>query len=113
MLQLATCEPFCNQIHGGSPTNSFIVVYSYEPYDFYNQSWVCELKYYMKQLRASINIKSLVHENIRNYTKVLNKYNNMQLVEIVTDAENRELCVLHTYKLNIFKRIWKNKHNLH
>jgi hypothetical protein len=113
MLQIATCEPFCNKIHGGNNTENFIVIYSYDPYDFYTNTWVCELKFYMKKLRASINSNEIVHENIRNYNKVLSKYNNIQLVEIITDSQNRELCILHTYKLNIFKRIWKNKHNLH
>ena len=113
MLQLATCEPLCTQIHGYPSSGSFIVIYSYEPYEFYNNTWKCELKFYMKQLNALIHVKSLVHDNIRNYNAVLNKYNNIQLVEIITDAHNRELCILHTYKINIFKRIWKKKHNLH
>jgi hypothetical protein len=112
MLELATCEPFCTQIHGGQSRGSYIVIYSYTPYEFYNNTWVCELKFYMKQLNALSNVNTLVHENIRNYNKVLRKCNNMQLVEIIMEGE-RELCILHTYKINIFKRIWKKKHNLH
>ena len=39
--------------------------------------------------------------------KDLNNIIKLNLVEIVIENE-RYLCILHTYKLNIFKRKWRN-----
>jgi hypothetical protein len=107
MLQLATCEPYFNQIHGGTSVNTYIVIYSYTPDEFYNNEWVDELAFYMKRIKRSITNKP--HNNILNYPVVLNNCNKMNLVEIILDNYNRELCIIHTYKINIIKRLWKKK----
>lgn len=107
MLQLATCEPYFNEIHGGTVVNTYIVIYSYSTDEFYNNDWIDELAFYMKKLKRQITNKE--HNIIRNYPDVLQKCNKINLVEIVTDNYGRELCIIHTYKINIIKRLWKKK----
>ena len=107
MLQLATCEPYFNQIHGGAVVNTYIVIYSYTTDEFYNNDWIDELKFYMKKLNHQITNKE--HNVIRNYPDVLKNCNKINLVEIVTDNYGRDLCIIHTYKINIIKRLWKKK----
>jgi hypothetical protein len=107
MLQLATCEPYFNELHGGASVNTYMVIYSYNTDEFYNNDWVDELKYYMKQVnRKIINTE---HDVIQNYPAVLKNCNKMNLVEIVTDNYGRDLCIIHTHKINIIKRLWKKK----
>lgn len=107
MLQLATCEPYFNQIHGDPAVNTYMVIYSYSTDEFYNNDWVGELAFYMKRLKRSITNKQ--HNIIRNYPVVLNNCNKINLVEILVDNYGRELCIIHTYKINIIKRLWKKK----
>lgn len=107
MLQLATCEPYFNHIHGDPAVNTYMVIYSYSTDEFYNNDWVGELAFYMKRLKRSIANKQ--HNNIRNYPVVLNNCNKINLVEILVDNYGRELCIIHTYKINIIKRLWKKK----
>jgi hypothetical protein len=106
-LQLATCEPYFNSIHGGNDIDGFMVIYSYLTEEFYENIWIDELKIYMKRLYALLRVQHLSHSNIRNYNIIIRHMNKIQLVEIITDDTNRETCILHTYKINIFKRIWK------
>jgi hypothetical protein len=107
MLELATCEPYFSQIHSGNEYNGFIVIYSYSLDEFYENTWKEELKRYMRRLVSIIKTRNYKHLVIENYGIVLCKLNTIQLVEIVTDDSNREMCILHTYKINIFKKIWK------
>jgi hypothetical protein len=106
-LQLATCEPYFDYIHSGTNTDNFIVIYSYTVDEFYDDDWIEELHYYMKQLFLTIKHSKIKHPIIQNYNIILRHFNKMQLVEIITDSTNRETCILHTYKINIFKKIWK------
>ena len=106
-LELATCEPYFNSIHGGNNMDGFIVIYSYTNEEFYENLWKDELKIYMKRLFGLIRYREFIHPNIRNYNIILRHFNHLQLVEIIIDNTNRETCILHTYKMNIFKRIWK------
>jgi hypothetical protein len=108
-LQLATCEPYFNAIHGGNDMHGFMVIYSYLTEELYENIWIDELKIYMKRLYALIRVNNLIHPTIRNYNIIIRHMNKLQLVEIITDDTNRETCILHTYKINIFKRIWKKQ----
>jgi hypothetical protein len=107
MLELATCEPYFSQIHSGNEYNGYIVIYSYSLDEFYENTWKEELKRYMRRLVSIIKKRNYKHLVIQNYGIVLCKLNTIQLVEIVIDDTNREMCILHTYKINIFKKIWK------
>ena len=107
MLELATCEPYFSQIHSGNEYNGYIVIYSYSLDEFYENTWKEELKRYMRRLVSIIKTRNYKHLVIQNYGVILCKLNTIHLVEIVTDDTNREMCILHTYKINIFKKIWK------
>jgi hypothetical protein len=106
-LQVATCEPYFHCIHGDTPFNGFMVIYSYSNEEFYENIWKDELKIYMKHLFSLIRTRNLIHNELRNYNIILRHFNRLQLVEIIIDDRNRETCILHTYKISIFKRIWK------
>jgi hypothetical protein len=106
-LELATCEPYFDYIHSGTNTDGFMVIYSYTVDEFYDDDWIEELHYYMKQLYSTIRHSKIKHPIIKNYNIILRHFNKMQLVEIITDSTNRETCILHTYKINIFKKLWK------
>jgi len=106
-LELATCEPYFDYIHSGNISDGFMVIYSYNLEDFYENIWKEELQLYMKHLYSLIRHKKLKHPVIKNYNVIIRHFNRLQLVEIITDDTNREMCILHTYKINIFKKIWK------
>jgi hypothetical protein len=108
-LELATCEPYFNSFHGGKDMNGFMVIYSYSTEEFYENIWKEELTLYMKRLYAYIRRLGLTHPNILNYDIVIRHLNHLQLVEIITDDTYRDSCILHTYKINIFKKIWKKR----
>ena len=106
-LELATCEPYFNSLHGGKNMDGFMVLYSYSNEEFYENIWKEELTLYMKRLYSLIRHRNLIHPNIRNYNIIIRHFNHLQLVEIIQDDTHRDACILHTYKINIFKRIWK------
>jgi hypothetical protein len=104
MYDLATCEPYNSLVHGGENNGHFIVIYQYDLYEFYNNVWKSETSFYFKKLRNQ------EHIDIQNYKKVIrNISTKMQLVEIFRE-NNIELCIIHTYKINILKRRWKKKY---
>jgi hypothetical protein len=109
MLQLATCEPYFNIIHGGTLINGFLVIYSYSLEEFYSNEWIEDLVFYLKSLFKNITKHNLKHDIIQNYDTVLNKSKQINLVEII-EVDGRDTCIIHTYKINLFKRIWKKKH---
>ena len=100
MLTLATCVPQSHSIHGENNDN-FIIIYQYDVDEFYSNKWKSETKFYIK------HIKNINHETIRNYKKVIRCISEkMQLVEIFR-INGVDVCVLHTYKINILKRMWR------
>jgi len=109
MITLATCELYSSFIHGAnpdgtSPEGEYIIIYDYPDLC---TDWYSETKYYKKKILKCIQRNQINHP-IRNYLK-LNKKTIMHLIEKYTDHTGRELCILHTYKMNLFKRIWKKK----
>jgi hypothetical protein len=107
VLILATCEPYNSFIHSGNTYDGFIVIYSYTLEEFYEDEWKEEIYIYMKHLFSSLRRNRIVHEHINNYNTIIRTFNKMNLVEIIVDDTNREMCIIHTYKINIFKKIWK------
>jgi hypothetical protein len=100
---LATYEPYNSIIHGGNENGKLLVIYEYDLDEFYNNCWKSELKFYKKcQL---LKTRNTVHHSLRNYNKIIKK-SNIQLVKI-SEVDNTAYCVLHTYKINIFKRKWR------
>lgn len=104
-LSLATYEPYYSMIHGGTDTGKLLVIYDYSLDEFYQNSWKGELKFYKKQNLSLTQNK--IHPIVRNYHKIMKK-SKMEIVEIY-ESNNVMYCVLHTYKINILKRRWKNK----
>jgi hypothetical protein len=109
-MEIAITEPHFYGIHGGQHSiPHHMVVYSYGVDEFYDNIWQDEYKVSYRNIRRMAH--RIPHDLIGTYKYHLNKHVNLQLVKIYNDAENRELCVLHTYKLNIFKRLWR-KHRM-
>jgi hypothetical protein len=103
-LTLATYEPYNSIVHGNIDNGKLLVIYEYNLDDFYNNSWKGELKFYKKQIKNRFGTRE--HSLIRNYNKIMKK-SNIELVEMC-EVNNIMYCVLHTYKINILKRKWKN-----
>lgn len=107
-MEIAIAEPYFCGIHGGSKSiPHYIVVYSYSLEEFYNQEWQDDYKVVLREVRQMAH-RLPPHDLIREYKYNLNRHIRLNLVQIYRDSENRELCILHTYKLNLFKRIWRN-----
>jgi hypothetical protein len=108
-MELAIAEPHFYGIHGGQQSiPHYMTVYSYSVDEFYDNVWKDDYKVAFRNIRRMAH--RLPHDTIRNYKYHLDKHVNMQLVQIYQDAERRELCILHTYKLNLFKRLWRKWH---
>ena len=105
MYSLATYEPYYGIIHGNEDNGKLLVIFEYELDEFYNNEWKGEINFYKKQ--NLIKTRSKVHPLLRNYHKIMKK-SKIELVEI-NEINNIQYCVLHTYKINILKRLWKKK----
>jgi len=103
-LTLATYEPYNSVVHGGIDKGELLVIYDYNLDEFYNNSWKSELKFYKKN-NLSLT-RNMTHPLVRNYHKIMKK-SNIELVEIC-EVDNIMYCILHTYKINILKRKWRN-----
>ena len=104
---LATYEPYNSIVHGGIDTGELLIMYDYTLDEFYNNSWKSELKFYKKN-NLSLT-RNMHHPLVRNYHKIMKK-SKIELVEIC-ERNNIMYCILHTYKINILKRKWKNRRN--
>ena len=106
MYSLATYEPYYSLVHGQSDNGKLIVIYEYSPEEFYNNEWKDELKFYKKHiLKKTV---THIHPLVRNYHKIM-KNSTIELVEIKEELDGTMYCILHTYKINIIKRLWKKK----
>jgi hypothetical protein len=102
---LATYEPYNSIVHGGIDTGELLIMYDYTLDEFYNNSWKSELKFYKKRVLSLTRNRS--HALLRNYNKIIQK-SQMELVEIY-QTNDVMYCILHTYKINILKKKWKNR----
>ena len=109
-MEIAIAEPYFYGIHGGEKSlPHYIVVYSYTPHEFFNNEWQDDYKVVLRNVRRVAHSLPFQHDLIGAYKYNLNRHVSLQLVVSFMDSENRQLCILHTYKLNIFKRIWRNR----
>ncbi len=115
-MEIVISEPHFHLIHGGIRSlDQFMVVYSYSIDEFYNYEWVSEYEFYYKNLVNKLNTFSQTeHDLIRNYREGVKKMKlfNLQLARIIEDEYHNQTCILYTYRINIFKRIWRKKHQI-
>ena len=108
-MEVAIAEPYFYGAHGGEESiPHYMVVYSYSVDEFYDNVWQDEYKVAYRNIRRNAHCLP-PHDLIRNYKYHLDKHVRLQLVQIYEDSHQRQLCILHTYKLNIFKKIWRKR----
>ncbi len=112
-MEIAIAEPHFHLIHGGIRSiDKYMVVYSYNINEYYHNEWREDLEFYHKNLVKKLNdFHYTEHDLIRNYRELIKKKKLFQLhlVRIYEDNRHNQTCVLYTYRLNIFKRIWRKK----
>ncbi len=107
-MEIAIAEPYFYVTHGGDKSiPHYMVVYSYTVHEFYENVWKDEYKVAFRNIRRHAH--RIPHDVIRNYKYHLDQHVQLQLVEIYEDSLQRQLCILHTYKLNILKRLWRKR----
>jgi len=122
-FSLATCEPYFSFVHGESAVhgessvhgelsvhgqcNKWIVIYEYTLDEFYQNEWKEDLSFYKKKILNKVKYQQ--HPMIRNYKNILKK-SKLELVEMI-EVNNVCYSILHTYKINILKRLWKKYKN--
>ena len=115
-MEIAIAEPHFNLIHGGTQSlDKFMVVYTYCLSEFYNDGWREDMEFYHKNLVKKLNDNQYYdHDLIRNYREGIKKKKLFQLhlVQVFEDERHNQTCVLYTYRLNIFKRIWRKRHQI-
>ncbi len=115
-MEIAISEPHFHLIHGGIRSlDKFMVVYNYSLHDFYSDEWKEELGFYHYNLVKKLNdFQYTEHDLIRNYREGIKKKKliNLQLVKITEDERHNQTCILYTYRLNIFKRIWRKRRQI-
>jgi hypothetical protein len=110
-MEIAIVEPHFYGIHGGVESiPHYMVIYGYGIDEFYNNLWRDDYKISYRNILRIVHQFPYEHDIIRTYKYNISNHIGLNLVKTYQDEEGRILCVLHTYKLNIFKRIWK-KHN--
>ena len=108
-MEIAIAEPYFYGIHGGDKSiPHYMVVYTYSLDEFYNHEWRDDYKVSLRNIRHLAH-RFHPHDLIRGYKFNIDRHVCLHLVESFIDNNNRQLCILHTYKLNLFKRIWRNK----
>ncbi len=113
-MEIAIAEPHFNLIHGGTRSlDKYMVVYTYSLDEFYRDEWISDMEFYYKNLVKKLNDNHYDdHDLIRNYREGVKKKKLFQLnlVQVFEDENRVQTCVLYTYRFNIFKRIWRKKH---
>jgi hypothetical protein len=114
-MNIAITEPYFHLIHGlNNSDNTIMVVYDYSLDDFYNYEWISDFEFYYKNLIKKLNeYHNVPHDLLRNYMEGIKKKKlySLNLVKTYEDSRNRSVCVLYTYRINLFKRIWRKKRN--
>jgi hypothetical protein len=115
-MEIAIAEPHFHLIHGGIRSlDKFIVVYSYDIVQYYENEWMEDLMFYHRNLVKKLNdFHYTEHDLIRNYRELIKKMKlfKLNIVRIYEDENHVQTCVLYTYRINIFKRIWRKKHEI-
>lgn len=112
-MEIAIVEPHFHLVHGGIRSmNQYMVVYSYNLSEFYNNEWKEDMEFYHKNLIKKLNDNHYTdHDLIRHYKELIKKKKlyQLHLTKIIEDERHNQTCILYTYRLNIFKRVWRNK----
>ena len=107
-MELAIAEPYFYAIHGEtSSIPHYLVVYTYSLDEFYDFYWLDDLKFALRNARRIAH--DTPHDLLRTYKYFIAQHIQLHLVQLYQDERGRDLCILHTYKLNLFKRIWRKK----
>ena len=105
-MELAIAEPYFYAIHGGSHSiPHYLVVYTYSLDEFYEMYWQDDLKFALRTARHIAHRHE--HDLLRTYKYFIAQHVQLHLVQVYRDDQGHDLCILHTYKLNLFKRIWR------
>ena len=100
-LQLAITMPHCKLLHGGPTVHpGFITLYSYTLDEFYDGDWLDDMDYDSTPPSTKMRLEQFKKKGLWA----------MNLVRQYRSADGVDLSVLYTYRLNLFKRIWRNKH---
>lgn len=112
-MMIAISEPHYYFLHGGDKSiPHHMVVYSYTNEEFFNEEWKDDYNLAFRESFRRITNVAFEHDIIYCYNSKFTRFFSLNLVEIYEDQVGRQLCILHTYKLNIFKRIWRKKHRI-
>lgn len=107
-MELAIAEPYFYAIHGGNVSiPHYLVVYTYSLDEFYDMYWQDDLKHALRTARHVAH--QCPHDLLGTYKYFIAEHVRLHLVEVFRDEQGRDLCILHTYKLNVFKRIWRRR----
>jgi hypothetical protein len=112
-MLLALTEPHFYLHHGGEHSEPhFISVWQYNLDEFYDDVWKEDQRFHLMNL---VQLPLHLHDLLRNYAEGIKKKRllSLNLIEEIDASEDGPAyCVHHTYKINIFKRIWRSKHTI-
>jgi len=114
-MEVAITEPHFHALHGGvSSTPQFMTVYTYSLDEFYNMDWQDEYKVVHHTTRKKVDRMAIEHDYIRDYRRQMDRGNlvKLNLVKTYEDAQGVMFSVLFTYRINLFKRLWRKVHRL-
>jgi hypothetical protein len=114
-MEVAITEPHFHGLHGGdASTPQFMTVYTYSLEEFYNMDWQDEYKFVHHVTRKKVDRMASEHDLIRGYRQQMNLGNlvKLNLVKTYEDTDGVMFSILFTYRINLFKRLWKKFHAL-
>lgn len=128
MYQLGLCELHCWRMHGGDPMlGHYLLIYTYpdlhskeasddsdsdsdsdselEGSTIFDEA-IIHNEYY------STELLNAPHPFIRNYTKIIQQpsYIKPEIMQIVVLETGEHVCILKTFWLRIFQRMWRRKY---
>jgi hypothetical protein len=112
-MEVAITEPHFHGLHGGQvSTPQFMTVYTYSLDEFYNMDWKDEYKIVHQTTRKKVDRMAFEHDCIRDYRRQMDRGNlvKLNLVKTYEDAQGVMFSILFTYRINLFKRLWRKVH---
>jgi hypothetical protein len=114
-MEVAITEPHFHGLHGGQfSTPQFMTIYTYSLEEFYNMDWQDEYKMIHHTTRKKVDRIAFEHDCIRDYKRQMDRGNlvKLNLVKTYEDSSGVLFSVLFTYRINLFKRLWRKIHAL-
>jgi len=114
-MEVAITEPHFHGLHGGQVSSpQFMTVYTYSLDEFYNMDWQDEYKLVHHTTRKKVDRLAFEHDRIRGYREQMDRGNlvKLNLVKTYEDESGVMFSVLYTYRINLFKRLWRKFHAL-